>query len=215
MVPYLSGDTSLNSALFSAFVCIRNEAIQNQLVSLLPQLESEHNSPVSTNCPTVAEKPERKALNGYFKSKVSTAPSSCHILIQGKGNAYVIPSNNTIHKLQHPNHNQKRHENINQLRPLRRRIQIILPYPQRDLLRALVVRGFLANRRDGAGARAADLCCCCGRGCGLAGGAFGCHFVWICEVVRLNWSCGFVLIFGAVRPRSLMQGVAPSQVDRG
>jgi hypothetical protein len=41
----LSGDTESNSALFSAFVWMRNEAVK-------------------TNCPTVAENPERKALNG-------------------------------------------------------------------------------------------------------------------------------------------------------
>jgi len=46
--PYLSCDILSNSALFSAFVCIRKLA-------------------VSTNCPTVAEKPDRKALNGYSR----------------------------------------------------------------------------------------------------------------------------------------------------
>lgn len=41
----LSGDTSGNSALFAVCNCIRREAVK-------------------TNCPTVAEKPARKALNG-------------------------------------------------------------------------------------------------------------------------------------------------------
>jgi hypothetical protein len=45
---YLSWDMCSNSALFSVFVCSLKLA-------------------VSTNCPTVAPKPERNALNGYKK----------------------------------------------------------------------------------------------------------------------------------------------------
>lgn len=45
-VLYLSCDTLLNSPLLSGFVWIRKLAVK-------------------TNCPTVAENPERKALNGY------------------------------------------------------------------------------------------------------------------------------------------------------
>lgn len=45
---YLSTDIRSNSALFSGLVCMRKLA-------------------VSTNWPTVAEKPERKALNGYIE----------------------------------------------------------------------------------------------------------------------------------------------------
>lgn len=44
---YLSGDTAGNSFLLDSVVWIRREAVK-------------------TNCPTVAEKPERKALNGCF-----------------------------------------------------------------------------------------------------------------------------------------------------
>ena len=57
---YLSGETELNSALFSSFVCMRNEAVK-------------------TNCPTVAENPERNALNGYYdyiSTWLSTDPYS-------------------------------------------------------------------------------------------------------------------------------------------
>lgn len=46
---------------------------------------------------------------------------------------YVVASQNTVHELQHTNHNQKRHEAVNQLRPLRRRVQVVLPYAQRDV----------------------------------------------------------------------------------
>jgi len=45
-----------------------------------------------------------------------------------------IPDNNAIKKLQRSNNNQKSHEGINELNPLRRAINVILPYSVDDLL---------------------------------------------------------------------------------
>ena len=97
-------------------------------------------------------------------------PSPCP-----SGNTYVIPHQHTIHKLQDSHHNQEPHEHINQLRPLGRLIQIILPYWQCDRLRTLVA--WLADLGCWNGARSCggDLGRRCGGGSDVAGVAFGCH----------------------------------------
>ena len=109
---YLSGEIVPNSSLFSALVWMRNEA-------------------VSTNCPTVAENPDRKALKGY--QLVSHYPSSNTLCYAIRSSTYVVSNYNTVHKLQHSNHHQESHERINELRPLRRLIHIFLPYRVQDL----------------------------------------------------------------------------------
>ena len=74
--PYLSGDTEGKSALFASVVWMRSDAEQgdDELASASGRYSGKgggHNGdlPVRTNCPTVAEKPERKALKGYHASR--------------------------------------------------------------------------------------------------------------------------------------------------
>jgi hypothetical protein len=65
--------------------------------------------------------------------RISTIPlllQKALIIIQkpeAESATHIIPNNHTIQKLQSPNYNEERHEYINQLHPLRRRIQIIVP----------------------------------------------------------------------------------------
>ena len=120
LIPYLSGETSSKEALFSVFVCIRKEATAPS-VSHAP-CDPKSNIPVRTNCPTVAENPDKKALKGY-KSPISIDPYISPDV------TYIVSSNNTIHKLQDSNNDQKRHKHINQLRPLWRIVEVFLPYP--------------------------------------------------------------------------------------
>lgn len=58
----------------------------------------------------------------------------------------VVARNHTVHELQHAHHDQEAHKHVNQLRPLRRLVQVALPYPQGDFVGRLVgggsVRGF-------------------------------------------------------------------------
>ena len=63
--PYLSGDTEGKSLLLASVVCIRNETGFVSTSSWTP--DGNRHSPVKTNCPTVAENPDRKALKGYIR----------------------------------------------------------------------------------------------------------------------------------------------------
>jgi hypothetical protein len=76
--------------------------------------------PVKTNCPTVAENPDKKALNGC--KIISNNTPMIRIC------THVVPSNHAVNELKHSNHNQKAHKHINQFRSLTRSIQIVLPY---------------------------------------------------------------------------------------
>src|SRR4051812_18360730 len=58
-----SGDTEGKSDLLASVVWIRRDATHILSASCL-DLELRRPIPVRTNCPTVAEKPERKALKG-------------------------------------------------------------------------------------------------------------------------------------------------------
>jgi hypothetical protein len=70
---------------------------------------------------------------------------------------YIVASNDTVYKLQNADQDEEGHKGIDQLRSLRRSVQIILPDAQSDLLRALVRtslgRSRLYNRRGGIGSR--------------------------------------------------------------
>ena len=101
---YLSSEVPRNSFSFSGFVCIRKLA-------------------VSTNCPTVAEKPARKALKGYNRTTHVSTCTYPHYLppsllfssfgqVEGGGKTYIIPHNDTIHKLQYPDQHQEPHKRI-------------------------------------------------------------------------------------------------------
>ena len=64
---YRSCDTAGKSPLFDSVVWILNEAVppyQHPTFQSDPYPPEIH-SPVKTNCPTVAEKPDKNALNGY------------------------------------------------------------------------------------------------------------------------------------------------------
>ncbi len=65
-VTYRSGDTDGKSPLLASVVWIRNEA--TPFVSIKQPSQAIHPTsqdlPVRTNCPTVAENPDKKALNG-------------------------------------------------------------------------------------------------------------------------------------------------------
>ena len=92
---------------------------------------------MSTNWPTVAEKPDRKALNGYVSHSLSASPSKSLYLMSGI--TYIIPSQYAIDKLQHSHYDQKCHECVQELRPLGCGGEIVVPDSGCDLLDVLGV----------------------------------------------------------------------------
>jgi hypothetical protein len=137
---YLSWEMLSNSALFSGLVCMRKLTVR-------------------TNWPTVAEKPERKALKGCNKSRssakrqfldfthieqwnpihqqeskdrmFSTSPQEHP---ENSKTTYKISSNNTINKLQHSHGNQEDQESVQQFHALRRLVDVLVPHSRADLL---------------------------------------------------------------------------------
>ncbi len=101
----------------------------------------------------------------------------------GKENrkTYIIPANNTIRKLQHPDGDQKGHEGVEQLDALRRARHVAVPDRGEDFRRG-AVWGECRGRRGGGGFAGAGggggggcgggvgLFGGCGCGCGRAGG---------------------------------------------
>lgn len=110
---YLSGDTEVNSALFSTFVCILKEATSRQRFAL-PRFELIHTS--QDELAHGGRKSREKCIEGLeLESSVFLSfPWCIH------WSAYVVPRNQTVGKLQAANNYQKQHEHIYQLRPLRR-----------------------------------------------------------------------------------------------
>ena len=106
---YLSCDMEPKSALFCGLVWILKLA-------------------VSTNWPTVAEKPERKALKGYMSWLARDRECD-----EG-GRAYVVATNDTVEKLEDANQDEEGHEDINQLDTLGSILNIAVPHGQSDLL---------------------------------------------------------------------------------
>lgn len=96
-----------------SLVCIRREA-------------------VSTNCPTLALKPERKALNGWRERWVSVCGGEKK---EGRaGQAYIIPGNNTINELHHPDEDEKRHEDVEEQCACGCVVEVLIPDMGGDLL---------------------------------------------------------------------------------
>lgn len=105
------------------------------------------NIPVKTNWPTVAEKPDRKALNGCNYRRQQCFVDG--IVMKWIRLTYIVANEQAIDELQYSHDDQEGHEYIYELRPLRGGVQVVLPYRERDVLRALVGGGFLARGNDG------------------------------------------------------------------
>jgi hypothetical protein len=74
-LPHLSGDTDGKSDLLASVVWIRREAGQFSCQGFLRKsLTMSIYIPVRTNWPTVAEKPDRKALKGWIHELVVMDP---------------------------------------------------------------------------------------------------------------------------------------------
>lgn len=130
--------------MFAAAVCMRSETIIliRHSVRTIRRYEDVL---VKTNCPTVAPKPERKALKGcdealapnqssYQKASPSSSPAT-----------YVIAGQDAVEKLQCAHNGNESEEHVNELRPLWRFVHVILV----DVLQHLVPirRGVLGQRR--------------------------------------------------------------------
>lgn len=108
---YLSGDTDGKSDLFPSAVWIRREAVR-------------------TNWPTVAEKPERKALKGYCLGvMVSFYPSRCgdsSFVWPVSVLSYIIAREDAVEELERADGDEEGHEGIEELGPLRRVLDIVV-----------------------------------------------------------------------------------------
>jgi hypothetical protein len=111
-----------NSALFSGLVWMRSEAVR-------------------TNWPTVALKPERKALKGChnYRQQISL---QLNPLIQSyrrnAGYTYKVANKHDIEELQRAHNHQERHECVEQLHALRRLGDIFVVYALENVLRGAV-----------------------------------------------------------------------------
>jgi hypothetical protein len=83
---------------------------------------------VRTNWPTVAAKPERKALKGYVDRLVWDGECD------KEASAYVVSTNNTVQELESADEDEEGHEDVNQLDALGSVLNIAVPYGQSDLL---------------------------------------------------------------------------------
>ena len=166
------------SALFSGLVCMRKLTVR-------------------TNWPTVAEKPERKALKGCVeilssarRTRNSTLPQVqwpmdqrlLHVFSprDGKhGYTHKVASNHAVGKLQHAHGDQEDEESIEQLHALRRLVDVLVPDADADLLQVLCAAHLAAGAGGGfvggaswlAGGGGDDGCGfgCAGRGGGRGG----------------------------------------------
>lgn len=75
---------------------------------------------VSTNWPTAAEKPARKALNGYTRISAHRLPKRVIREWYRGRTTDIISSDDTIHKLYPSYKHQIHHKRIEKERPLRR-----------------------------------------------------------------------------------------------
>lgn len=110
---YLSGDTAGKSDLLASVVWIRREAMKRvncQYAFDIVYLGNVEHSPVNTNCPTVAEKPERKALKGYPPIISTSVPNHPQPLPPMPKLAYIVSSQNAIKELQGTDDGQKSHK---------------------------------------------------------------------------------------------------------
>lgn len=120
---HLSSLVAENSALFSGFVWIRRLTVR-------------------TNWPTVAEKPDRKALKGWYGCVVSKLEGGGGGGTEGSfllrfplgTKTYIVPCDDAVHKLQPPDDHQKRHEDVYNLHPLRRLAHVAAPDRLKDVL---------------------------------------------------------------------------------
>lgn len=83
--------------------------------------------PVRTNCPTVAEKPDRKALKGYVLVSI------WYVSHDAPG-TYVVASKHAVEELESPDGHEKDKEHVNQLGALGGILDIVVI----DVLKHLV-----------------------------------------------------------------------------
>lgn len=147
---------------------------------------------VRTNWPTAAQKPLRKALNGYFSFRAYVSPSittkpnqqqpveriESQVRQKQQRETYKIPSQNTIQKLHHRYHSQEAHESIQEHSPLRCRREILLQDILGDFNRIGICfeSSWARGQRLGRGG--------CWRGCRCV--SFRSH----CGGGSESWSCG-------------------------
>jgi hypothetical protein len=128
---------------------------------------------VRTNWPTVAEKPERKALKGYMSWLAGE--EECD---EGAW-AYVVSTNDTVEELKNADQDEEGHEDVNQLDTLRSILNIAVPHSQSDLLSIWRVadsgldRGGLHRRGNGLGRLRWSRCLSVGRLGGRRGDNWG------------------------------------------
>lgn len=133
-----------------------------------PLLESRHEYiPVRTNCPTVAEKPDRKALKGWMQVSI-------WCISHDATGTYVVASKHAVEELESSNGHEEDEEDVNQLGALGGVLDIVVVDVLQHLVPAIAALLRLWLRGRG-GCGSAGLRSSSGRGGDVAGVLLGRH----------------------------------------
>lgn len=131
-----------------------------------------HHVLVRTNCPTVPQKPDRKALKGYRQRQFPIIHTLSLVL-----GTHIVAGKDTVEELQGADDGEKGEKHVEELRPLGGLVHVVIVNVAQDLVPVGRTDGGLGLGwgRDGASCRGASRDGRGGGGRGLAGVLLGRH----------------------------------------